>query len=359
MNLIDAIEAYVQRKLSDGLTYRASAWYLRALGKHVGSISLERVSAREILKFLDSPKTSSGTSTWMIKYRLFRGFFDYWMARGEIGALPMPVKRVTRQRPFIRYIYTPSEIRTLLKAARECQKEAQCSLDAVTLRNILIFLYGTGTLLGEALRLLVEDVDLKKGAVTIRGTPFSRSRTIPICADLCSVLEKHIALRQRRSSKDSHVFLSKGGTSLNTDNVVRTFRRLRQLAGVRRHDDATYQPRMHDIRHTFAVHRIAGWIKHGADLNRMLPALAVYMGLAGLRSTEPYLSLTPERFRAQLMTLSPQRGKKRWRDDPELMRFLAQLSRDCGQNGNGNLASPKMIPPAATGQRPRTRRHHV
>lgn len=332
MNLIDAVETYVQRKLSNGLTYRSSAWYLRALSRHVGNISLEHVTAREILTFLDGPKTSPGTSTWMVKYRLLRGFFDYWLARGEIGALPMPVKRVTRQRPFVRYIYTHSELRALLNAARECQKEVLCSLDPVTLRNILIFLYGTGALLGEALRLSVEDVDLKKGAVTIRGTRFSRSRTIPICSDLRSVLEKHLASRQQRNSKDSHFFLSRGGIGLNTDNVVRTFRRLRQLAGIRRHDDATYQPRMYDLRHTFAVHRIAGWIKHGADLNSMLPALAVYMGLAGLRSTEVYLSLTPERFRAQLMKLSPRRSKKRWRDDPELMRFLAQLSRDSSQN---------------------------
>jgi integrase/recombinase XerD len=85
------------------------------------------------------------------------------------------------------------------------------------------------------------------------------------------------------------------------------------------------QPRMHDLRHTFAVHRITGWIKHGANLNRMMPALAVYLGQSGLGSTERYLSLTPERFRTQLDKLSPRRGRKRWRDDPALMKFLAEL----------------------------------
>ena len=61
------------------------------------------------------------------------------------------------------------------------------------------------------------------------------------------------------------------------------------------------------------------------DLNRMLPALAAYIGQVGLGSTERTLSLTPERFRKQLVRLSPQRRKKRWRDDPALMKFLAEL----------------------------------
>jgi integrase/recombinase XerD len=100
---------------------------------------------------------------------------------------------------------------------------------------------------------------------------------------------------------------------------------LRQLATVERHDGVFYQPRMHDLRSTFAVHRITSWIKEKADLNRMLPALAAYMGLSSLVTTEQYLALTPERYRKQLRKLSPQRGYRRWRDDPALMKFLASL----------------------------------
>ena len=86
-----------------------------------------------------------------------------------------------------------------------------------------------------------------------------------------------------------------------------------------------YQPRLHDLRHTFAVHRLTAWIKYGEDLNRMIPALSAYIGQVGLGSTDRYLSLTPERFRTQLDKLSPRRGKKRWRNNPALMRFLGEL----------------------------------
>jgi integrase/recombinase XerD len=85
------------------------------------------------------------------------------------------------------------------------------------------------------------------------------------------------------------------------------------------------QPRVDDLRYTFAVHRITAWIENGADLNRMLPALAAYMGQVGLGSTGRYLFMTPERFRKNLDQLSPMHGKGRWRDDRELMQFLSNL----------------------------------
>jgi hypothetical protein len=75
----------------------------------------------------------------------------------------------------------------------------------------------------------------------------------------------------------------------------------------------------------WTVHRLTAWFKQGADLNRMLPALSAYLGQVGLGSTERYLSITPERFRKQLVKLSPQRRKRRWRDNPALMKFLAEL----------------------------------
>jgi len=103
------------------------------------------------------------------------------------------------------------------------------------------------------------------------------------------------------------------------------FQRLRLRARIVRHDGSFYQPRMHDLRATFAVHRITSWIKNKADLNRMLPALSVYMGQVGLASTERYLYMTPERFRKELNRLSPMKPKRHWRDDPALLEFLTML----------------------------------
>ena len=82
---------------------------------------------------------------------------------------------------------------------------------------------------------------------------------------------------------------------------------------------------MQDFRATFAVHRLVSWIRQGADLNRMIPALSTYMGYPELAAAEKYLAFAPERFREQLNQLSPIKRKRHWRNDPELMRFLSNL----------------------------------
>jgi integrase len=69
---------------------------------------------------------------------------------------------------------------------------------------------------------------------------------------------------------------------------------VRKQAGVERNDGASYQPRLHDLRHTFAVHRLTSWYREGADVQKLLPQLSVYLGHVCLSSTQVYLSMTPE-----------------------------------------------------------------
>jgi integrase len=276
-----------------------------------------------VTSFLDGPKTSP--FTWHRKYCLLRAFFQFWVARGAIQAPPLPPKRKTSQRVFIPYIYSHADIKALLKATRSSQREKWCRIDALTMRTLLIFLYGTGAMLGEAIRLEARDVDLNRGTITIRTGSFNRSRQIPIGPDMREILRRYQRARLQKSADVLQFFVNKRGERLNVNTVSATFKRVRRQSGIKRCDGARYQPRLHDLRHTFAVHRITGWIRHKADLNRMLPALAAYMGQAGIGSTERYLSLTPERFRTQLDKLSPMRRKRRWREDKKLMAFLSEL----------------------------------
>jgi len=121
------------------------------------------------------------------------------------------------------------------------------------------------------------------------------------------------------------LFIKNDGYALVATSLIINFRKLRKIACITRCDGSKNEPTMQDLRPTFAVHRITSWIRNGADLNRMLPALAVYMGHSGLGSTQKYLLMTPERFRRELNKLRPTRGKKRWREDKVLMTFLAGL----------------------------------
>ena len=83
------------------------------------------------------------------------------------------------------------------------------------------------------------------------------------------------------------------------------------MANVARHMDEVYQPRMHDLRHTFAVHRLTSWYEEGENVLVLLPALATYMGYVGMNVMERYLSLTPAHYRQQVTELSGPLKKKR------------------------------------------------
>ncbi len=324
MKLLEGVSAYVQGRRIYGAVYPTGVPILNAFCRYAGDIPLGSIRERQVAAFLDGPGTSE--ATWQNKYKQLRNFFLFWLARNAIPAVPMPLRRPPVDSPFRPYIYTRAEIRRLLSMIRIGQKNSNCKIDIRTVRVLILFLYGTGALLSEALTLRRDDLDFRKRTITIRGSRPYRSRTIPICLDLYNVLHRYHATNYRNNTvRAPYLFLNKNGEALTEYAVETTFRRLRKVAAVRRRDGAASGPRLHDLRHTFAVHRIDGWIKHGADLNRMLPALSVYMGRFGLGSSDRYLTLAPERFRAQLNKLSPQRGKRKWRDNPSLIKFLAEL----------------------------------
>lgn len=306
-----------------GLGYQTSQRQLLSFARHVGNIPVNSIVPRQVLSHLDC--TGSSTTTWRIKYHLLKNFFEYWAARGETETLPMPPIRPAEPLTFIPYIYSKRELRSLLRETGNCQKWDSCSIDGTTFRMVLLLLYSTGMMTGEALRLTRQDVDEKAGFLTVSGGRFGRSRHIPIGPDLQHRLQSYLRRIDGRKNHAVNFFTNKNGSPIKPRILTKCFGRLRRLAGVLRHDGACYQARMHDLRHTFAVHRITAWFNQDADMNKMLPALAAYMGQVGLGSAERYLSLTPERFRKQLVKLSPQRRKRRWRDDPALIKFLAEL----------------------------------
>jgi integrase/recombinase XerD len=199
------------------------------------------------------------------------------------------------------------------------------SLHPQTLRILIVTLYTTGALAGEILYLAGKDVDLQRGFTTIRTTRFNRSRKLPIGKDLLGALKRYAAWKKRTKLNTEPFFPRADGSQIIRRTLNGIFQRLRSRAHIIRHDGAVYQPRMHDLRATFAVHRITSWIRNKADLNRMLPALSVYMGQVGLSSTERYLYMTPERFRKDLNRLSPMKAKRHWRDDTALLEFLTRL----------------------------------
>jgi integrase len=324
MKLSEGIALYVEHKRISGIDFNKGHSNFLSLCRKIGDVQLSEISSHDVLRFLNGPKTS--TVTFRSKHSQIRYFFEFMASRELMAEIRMPPNRPLVRQTFTPYIYTREELHRLLKATRTRSRWAFNVLIAPqTLRTFLISLYATGSLVSEMIRLTDRDVDLNAGTMTVRSARFDRKRKLPLSADLLRELRKYADWKRRIGLMGGAFFAKDDGTPLVARTMNNNFQRLRQSAGVLRHDSAQYQPRMHDLRATFAVHRIASWIRNKADLNRMLPALAAYMGQAGLTSTERYLYLTPERFRTDLERLSPTKKRRHWRDDPKLIAFLSQL----------------------------------
>jgi site-specific recombinase XerD len=194
------------------------------------------------------------------------------------------------------YIYSEAELKRLLVAVPTATASPRCVIDADTLRTLLLLLYGAALRRGEALRLKLEDVDVAQSLIHIRGTKFFKTRIVPLGASLNAVMREFVVRRVSRHSEGGKntLFSKRDGTPLNDSTIGHTFRRLCAIAGVRRDGAPRNQPRMHDLRHSAAVHRVIAWYRCDADLNDLLPKLATYLGHADLSGTQRYLTMTQE-----------------------------------------------------------------
>ena len=323
MRLADAIERYIAHKRATGCSFGKAECRFAAFHQRVGDLELDQLTALQVQQYLDSSVVA--TATWRNKYFLLLRFFQYWIVREAMPELVMPpVKRRVRQ-TYVPYVYTRAELRALLRATTPCQQVRGTDISSQSLRALILFLYGTGARSGEAVALKVGDLNLAAGIVAFPAKSFKPGRTIPLNSDLRQILQTYLRWRIRTHVAGDYLFATRVGNALSPETIRHSFMRLCEVANVRRRDGAPHKLRLLDLRCTFAVHRITSWIKNGADLNCMLPAMAVYMGQAGSGYTEQYLLLTPERFRKQLNRLSPIRLKRHWRDDDHLMRFLTSL----------------------------------
>jgi site-specific recombinase XerD len=292
MKLTAAVDTYILHRRAMGQKCDGPAIALRAFSRRCGSKHLQGITPSDVKQFLDVPQT--GPAAWLRKYGVLRDFFTYWRCRGKLDAVPMPSAAPKYTQTFVPYIYPRRELRLLLDAVPSCQRHAACRTSAITLRTLLLFLYGTGMRVGEALRLRMGDIDLDQGVITIRGTKFYKSRLVPIGSDVVQVLRKYLAAPGRWNQHYRPLFQSRQHQRLGHSVIDANFRRLRTVAGVRRSDASARQPRLHDLRHTFAVHRLTEWYKTGANVQVLLPSLSTYLGHVDLHSTQCYLTMTPE-----------------------------------------------------------------
>ncbi len=196
--------------------------------------------------------------------------------------------RPPRRQP---YLFTDNEISLLMATAARSARTVQ---RAVMLHTLIGLLAVTGMRVGEALRLHDADIERDTAVITIRGTKFGKSRQVPVTADTIDALRDCMEVRDQTLSARSclNVFVSGAGTPVAYTHFGLTFRRAVEATGVGA--DHPTRPRVHDLRHRFAVRTLLDWHHAGLDVGAMLPRLSTYLGHREPRYTYRYLTGTPE-----------------------------------------------------------------
>jgi len=294
MKLSSAIENYVALKRSLGAVFSVDAGILRSFKRALGDVSLETITPEDCRKFCRD--RGLPTRFWERKHGSLRGFFRYLVSRGMLVNSPFQELAPRIQRTFRPYICSHDELRRLTEAVSQ-ERNPRTRLQPETLRTIILLLYGAGLRAGEALRLRPCDVNLQDRVLTVWNTKFFKSRLVPIGASLATALSLYVQQRQLVRPPDEYpasFFSTRTGMPIQLWQIEVGFARLRKRAGIRRSSTNRWQPRLHDLRATFAVHRLVAWYREGADLQTRLPLLATYLGHINVSGTQAYLPLTHE-----------------------------------------------------------------
>lgn len=297
MTLRETIEQYILWRRAHGAKFTTGANLLRHfLGYADGNATCDAVTTTQVLAFLagKGPLARHREN----KYYVLAGFWRYAISRGHATRSPLPnsePKSPPRTPP---YIYSRDELRRLFDLSNvKISRRGAVQLDAVTFRTLLLLLYAVGLRFSEATWLTLADVDLAENVLTIRATKFYKSRLVPIGPQLAMVLANYMPLPRRGGlAQDETSFLvaNRDGTRLASSTVQAAFDALRRIAGIHGKAGGRQIPRLHDLRHSFAVHSLTAWYRQGADVQRLLPVLSTYLGHSDLEGTKVYLSMTPE-----------------------------------------------------------------
>jgi integrase len=283
--LAPLMEKFLQEKRGCGYRYDEETRILRRLDRFLFQ---EELTGRGLPRFLAkrwlAKRAHERPRTHQQRITVVRQFAKFLIRLGYPAYVPDSALSGRHQASFVPRILTHEEIRKLLQAADKLVPTARSPLRHLIMPEVFRLLYGCGFRLGEVLNLRVRDVDLDRGIVTVRQGKFRKDRLVPLAPSLVNRLRRY-ASGLDDTSPDAMFFPTPDGGPFS----------LRTVCGIS-HGGRGKGPRVHDLRHAFAVHTLVRWYRNGEDLDAKLPLLATYLGHQHLSGTQRYLHLTADLF---------------------------------------------------------------
>lgn len=285
--------AYLKEKRMTGFQFGQQEHHLKRFDEYYcrNGYSGSRLTKSMLDGFIYSP--SERPSSHYVKERLMQDF-ALFLIRNGCHEVYVPEVRSAPQKcsAHIPYIFTEEEMAKIFCAIDSWQDSFY------TNRNIIdpVFfrlLYGTGMRVSEALNLLVKDFNPIEGILTVYHAKNNKDRLIPLSLSLTKRIVQLKEKIHRYSGDGAYLFTTKSNRRIDQSTIYRRFRDYLQRAGIS-HTDAG--PRVHDLRHNYAVKCLKRWVLSGEELTNLLPYLAAYMGHSDFRGTQYYLRLTADLY---------------------------------------------------------------
>jgi len=294
------MERLVREKRASGYKYDTPAWVLKDLDHFLCGTSIQ---PNELPKAL--------VAQWLVQYpheqastRQRRIILVRQLARLMIRlglSAYEPPKGIGPRRSYVfsPRILTHAEVRQIILAIDNLPRSPKSPLRHIILPEVFRLLYGCGFRLSEVLNLKVRDVDLQQGVITVRQGKFGKDRLVPPAMEMVERLRIYAEELEKRAmakrEPDAYFFPSARQAAWGRTTIYHLYRKALLQCGIP-HGGRGKGPRVHDLRHTFAVHRLLQWYEEGADLNAKLPFLVAYLGHKDFTGTQKYLHLTAELF---------------------------------------------------------------
>lgn len=305
------LDDYLELRRGLGFEFVRGESRLRAFIGYLARKRSGRITVPQVVDYVMRP--AGGSANTRAGYlSAIRGFAKYLSGIDPRTEIPPPgmVRKDPRPQPFI---YSDGEVIRLLDAARTHCSSDRYALKPSTLHCLLGLLAVTGMRLGEALSLKPDDIDWAQGVVTIGRAKYQKTRLIPLHASTVRQLRLYGGRRDRFFAERPWLhpahrfFVSSYGGPLTSNEVGHDFRRLTRRIGLR-DPNAHRGPRIHDLRHRFAVSTLLRWYRGGRKIDPLLPVLSTYLGHVFITGTYWYLTCTPE-----LMAAAGARLEARWK----------------------------------------------
>lgn len=293
-----AVDDYLRTRRALGFKLKRDAHFLVDFIAYLQAANAGAITTDAAVAWATLP-AGADPSWWGTRLSVVRSFAR-WLAAFEPDTEVPPADllpvRSQRAEP---YPYTDADITALMRAARGIPTP----LCAATHETLIGLLAVTGMRIGEAIGLDRSDVDWAEGLMVVRQAKFDKSRELVLHPSTIEALGLYAALRDRHHSQPTTpaFFVSVPGTRLIYANVQRRFHRLAAQVGLQPRS-VRCRPRIHDLRHRFAVNTLLHWYRDGADVAARLPQLSTYLGHVAPANTYWYLRAAPE-----LLALAAQR----------------------------------------------------